>query len=124
MAFEGSLLGTITSLIQQTKEDFDQIVARIKVTLVEFLLLAERASLAGPDFGKSWFVSDAQSTKTAISRAILPRNIERLLTSIFGMQSIVIAMWTPRKSSRNWKIGWSRSTHQLPTLSENAKRSC
>lgn len=50
ITFEGSPLGTIAGLIQQTKDDFDQIVAKIKITLVEFLLFAERESLAGPDY--------------------------------------------------------------------------
>lgn len=50
LAFEGSPLGTITGLIQESKENFDQMVAKIKVTLVQFLLFAERESLAGPDY--------------------------------------------------------------------------
>jgi putative transposase len=50
LAWEGSSLGTINDLIQQTKNDFDQVVAKIKVTLVEFLLCAERETLAGPDY--------------------------------------------------------------------------
>src|SRR5690606_19817221 len=50
IAFEGSPLGTIADLIQHTKEDFDLMVAKIKVTLVEFLLFSERESLAGPDY--------------------------------------------------------------------------
>ena len=37
--FEGSPLGTVAGLIQQTKEDFDHMIAKIKVTLIEFLLL-------------------------------------------------------------------------------------
>jgi putative transposase len=50
LAFEGSPLGTIADLIQQTKENFDQMVAKIKVTLIEFLLFAEREAFAGPDY--------------------------------------------------------------------------
>lgn len=50
LAFEGSPLGTIAGLIQQSKEDFDQMIAKIKGTLVEFLLFAERETLAGPDY--------------------------------------------------------------------------
>lgn len=48
--FEGSPLGTIAGLIQQSKDDFDQMIAKIKVTLIEFLLFAERETLAGPDY--------------------------------------------------------------------------
>ncbi len=48
--FEGSPLGTIASLMQQTKDDFDQVIAKIKVTLIEFLLFAERETLAGADY--------------------------------------------------------------------------
>lgn len=48
--FEGSPLGTVAGLIQQTKDDFDQMIAKIKVTLIEFLLFAEREALAGPDY--------------------------------------------------------------------------
>lgn len=48
--FEGSPLGTVAGLIQQTKDDFDQMIAKIKVTLIEFLLFAERETLAGPDY--------------------------------------------------------------------------
>jgi len=48
--FEGSPFGTIAGLIQQSKEDFDQMIAKIKVTLVEFLLFAERETFAGPDY--------------------------------------------------------------------------
>ncbi len=48
--FEGSPLGTVAGLIQQTKEDFDQMIAKIKATLIEFLLFAERETLAGPDY--------------------------------------------------------------------------
>lgn len=50
IAFEGSTLGTIADLIQHTKDDFDLMIAKIKITLVEFLLFAERESLAGPDY--------------------------------------------------------------------------
>lgn len=50
VTFEGSPLGTIAGLIQQSKEDFDQTIAKIKVTLVEFLLFAEREAFAGPDY--------------------------------------------------------------------------
>jgi putative transposase len=50
IAFEGSPLGTIADLIQHTKSDFDHMVAKIKVTLIEFLLFSERESLAGPDY--------------------------------------------------------------------------
>jgi transposase-like protein len=50
LTFEGSPLGTIAELINQTKTEFDQIVAKIKLTLVEFLLFAEREALAGPDY--------------------------------------------------------------------------
>jgi transposase-like protein len=50
IAFEGSPLGSISDLIQQTKNDFDQMIAKIKLTLIEFLLFAEREALAGPDY--------------------------------------------------------------------------
>ena len=63
IAFEGSPLGTIADLIQQTKNDFDLMVAKLKVTLVEFLLFAERESLAGPDYAPvpGWQKWGAQS---------------------------------------------------------------
>lgn len=50
LAFEGSPMGTIADLIQQTKQDFDQMISKIKVTLIEFLLFAEREALAGSDY--------------------------------------------------------------------------
>ena len=34
IAFEGSPLGTVAELIQHTKEDFDLMIAKIKVSLV------------------------------------------------------------------------------------------
>lgn len=63
IAFEGSPLGTIADLIQHTKSDFDHMVAKIKVTLIEFLLFAERESLAGPDYAPifGWQKWGAQS---------------------------------------------------------------
>ncbi len=63
LAFEGSPLETIADLIQQTKNDFDQMVAKIKVTLIEFLLFAEREALAGVDYAPvpGWQKWGAQS---------------------------------------------------------------
>ena len=50
IAFEGSPLGDIADLIQHAKDEVELTIAKIKVSLIEFLLFAERESLAGPDY--------------------------------------------------------------------------
>lgn len=50
LTFEGSPLGTIASLLDQSKRGFDEIVSRIKMTIIHFLLFSERESLAGQDY--------------------------------------------------------------------------
>ena len=50
LTFEGSSLGTLASLLDQSKRGFDEIVAQIKRIIVHFLLFSERESLAGQDY--------------------------------------------------------------------------
>jgi hypothetical protein len=50
LSCEGALLGEISSLIQKSKSDFDKVLGRIKMVLIEFLLFSKRETLAGPDY--------------------------------------------------------------------------
>ena len=56
LTFEGSPLGTIASLLEESKRGFDVIVERIKTIIIHFLLFSERESLAGQDYAPnpSW----------------------------------------------------------------------
>jgi len=50
LAKEGAFLGPIADLLIESKNHFDDIFAKIKYALVEFLLFSEREELAGTDY--------------------------------------------------------------------------
>ena len=50
LTFEGSPLGELSSLLLASKSSFDEIIAHIKMILIQFLLFSERELLAGPDY--------------------------------------------------------------------------
>lgn len=47
---EGSIMGAINDLLVESRTNFEAIMGKIKLILVQFLLFAERESLAGPDY--------------------------------------------------------------------------